>query len=102
MCRGCGTASPGILEFVEKAIKYTPAGGKIVVRTTNPRPGTLRFTIRDNGVGIDPGKLPVIFRAFEQADANNSQLRSGLGLGLTITRAIVELHGGKILGRAPE
>jgi two-component system, sensor histidine kinase and response regulator len=82
--------------LLKNAIKFTPSGGKITVRTINPAPGKLVLTVNDNGIGIDHQILPFIFRAFEQGDTRGLQPSSGLGLGLSISKAIVELHGGII------
>ncbi len=82
--------------LLKNAIKFTPAGGQITVRTANPTPGQLVLTVSDNGIGIDQQTLPFVFRAFEQGDIRGMQPCSGLGLGLSISKAIVELHGGTI------
>jgi two-component system, sensor histidine kinase and response regulator len=82
--------------LLKNAIKFTPAGGQITLRTANPRPGQLIITVSDNGIGIDQETLPFVFRAFEQGDIRGMQPCSGLGLGLSISKAIVELHGGTI------
>jgi len=82
--------------LLKNAIKFTPAGGQITVRTANPTPGQLVLTVSDNGIGIDQQTLPFVFRAFEQGDIRGLQPCSGLGLGLSISKAIVELHGGSI------
>src|SRR5437868_4595896 len=82
--------------LIKNAIKFTPAGGQITVRTANPSPGQLVITVSDNGIGIGQETLPFVFRAFEQGDIRGLQLCSGLGLGLSISKAIAELHGGTI------
>jgi signal transduction histidine kinase/CheY-like chemotaxis protein len=82
--------------LMKNAIKFTPAGGRVTVRSANPAPGQFVLTAEDTGAGIDPQILPVIFRAFEQGDTRRLQPSSGLGLGLSISKAIVELHGGTI------
>jgi two-component system, sensor histidine kinase and response regulator len=87
--------------LLKNAIKFTPAGGEITVRTVNPAPGQLALTVNDNGIGIDRQILPFIFRAFEQGDIRGLQPCSGLGLGLSISKAIVELHGGIISAESP-
>ena len=80
----------------KNAIKFTPRGGSIKVCTANPAPGQIVLTVEDNGIGIDAQTLPVIFRAFEQGETRESEAVGGLGLGLSISHAIVELHGGAI------
>jgi len=82
--------------LIKNAIKFTFAGGRVIVRTATPAPGQFVLTVEDTGAGIDPQTLPVIFRAFEQGDAPELETSGGLGLGLSISKAIVELHGGTI------
>jgi two-component system, sensor histidine kinase and response regulator len=82
--------------LLKNAIKFTPAGGRISVRTANPSTGKFALTVTDNGIGINQQTLPFIFRAFEQGDIRGLQPCAGLGLGLSISKAIVELHGGAI------
>jgi PAS domain S-box-containing protein len=82
--------------LVKNAIKFTPEGGRIVVRTANPDARLLAVSVTDTGVGIDSEAVPRIFNAFEQADQSVARQFGGLGLGLAISRALVELHGGAI------
>ena len=74
------------------AIKFTLAGGRITLRA-DAAPGGVRFSVRDTGPGIAPEQLGKIFGKFWQA---NPADRRGIGLGLTISKAIVEAHGGRI------
>jgi PAS domain S-box-containing protein len=80
--------------LLKNAVKFTPSGGRIEVRTAQSGTESLRIEVADNGIGIDPGALPGIFNAFEQGDAGHARQFGGLGLGLAISRALVELHGG--------
>ena len=80
----------------KNAIKFTPPGGCMMVRTVNPAPGQIVLSVDDTGMGIDAQTLPLIFRAFEQGGTRALHPSGGLGLGLAISKAIVELHGGKI------
>src|SRR5205814_5085859 len=77
---------------LRNACKFTPEGGAMSVRSFNRRPDLITIEIRDTGVGIPPELLEKIFEAFEQVD----RAREGLGLGLAISKAIVEMHGGRI------
>ncbi len=88
---------------IKNAIKFTPDGGTITVRTrdTDLRPcdGTvagLIFEISDTGTGIEANELPRIFEIFEQGGLASSGRSGGLGLGLMISRSIVEQHGGHL------
>jgi signal transduction histidine kinase len=87
--------------LLQNACKFTPIGGTITVHVFNEdsaengRPD-LVVEICDNGVGISPEMIPMIFQPFEQGERSRSRLFGGLGLGLAISRAIVEAHGGSI------
>ncbi|MGE5609823.1 MAG: ATP-binding protein [Bacillota bacterium] len=94
-------ADPGRLQqvfwnLIRNAIKFTPAEGQIRIRTHNDRAGWVRVDICDTGIGIRPELLPQLFRTFEQGDQSITRRYGGLGLGLAISKAIVELHGGSI------
>ena len=84
-----------IANLVQNAIKFTGEGGRITV--TLARRGDLaRLVVADNGIGITEELLPFVFERFRQADSSTKRAYSGLGLGLTIVRNLVELHGGRI------
>lgn len=87
--------SQAIANVIENAIKYTPAEGRIEVSAYREADDAI-IRIRDNGVGISAGALPRIFEMFEQEDREQGQRQNGLGIGLALTRSIVELHGGTI------
>jgi signal transduction histidine kinase/ActR/RegA family two-component response regulator len=77
------------------AVKFTQSGGRIEVVLTEA--GTnAKLRIVDTGEGIDPSVMPHIFDGFRQADASSSRIHGGLGLGLTIVKHFVELHGGRV------
>jgi signal transduction histidine kinase len=78
------------------AIKFTPREGSIKVRTYDAPAGRIAIEVRDSGVGISAGKLPLIFTMFEQGGTDVTARFGGLGLGLTICRGIIEAHGGTI------
>jgi len=84
-----------VWNIVSNAVKFTPAGGGVDVRLERVN-GSLALTIADTGAGIDPAFLPHVFERFRQADATTTRDHAGLGLGLAITRHLVELHGGTI------
>ena len=79
--------------LIKNAVKFTPNGGKLSIRTTNDGDGQFCLEVEDSGCGIEPEVLPRIFHAFEQA--GRTQL-GGLGLGLAISKALVEAHHGSI------
>lgn len=84
-----------LLNLVGNAIKFTEKGG-VVVRTEMTPAGTLRFSVIDTGVGIAPGALPRMFRAFEQADSSMTRRFGGTGLGLAISNRLASLLNGDL------
>jgi signal transduction histidine kinase/ActR/RegA family two-component response regulator len=81
--------------LISNAVKFTPPGGTVGVHLR--RDGTSdEMTVSDTGIGIDPAFLPDVFDTFRQADASTTRTYGGLGLGLSIVRHIVELHGGDV------
>jgi len=83
--------------LLNNAVKFTPPGGTITVRSwAETEGGEIVVQISDTGIGIRPGALGQIFNAFEQGDQSTSHRFGGLGLGLAISKAIVELHGGRL------
>jgi CheY-like chemotaxis protein len=81
--------------LLSNALKFTLAGGKISVVCTQ-REGYYRISFTDTGRGISPDFLPYVFDRFRQGDASTIRSHGGLGIGLTIVRHIVELHGGSV------
>jgi signal transduction histidine kinase/ActR/RegA family two-component response regulator len=89
-----------LANLLANAAKYTPAGGRIGV-TASTDGCNVRVTVSDNGVGISAGLLPHVFELFKQGEQGIDRARGGLGLGLAIAKAIVELHGGRISATSP-
>ena len=81
--------------LLSNAVKFTPSGGTVTVRSWNEG-DRLVLQVSDTGVGIDPEVLPHVFDAFEQGTARSPRGMSGLGLGLAISKAILEMHGGDL------
>jgi signal transduction histidine kinase len=84
-----------VWNLLSNAVKFTPAGGRVSVRLSRSD-SELRLTISDNGKGISPQFLPFVFDRFRQAEPMINRKTGGLGLGLSIARHLVELHGGMI------
>jgi signal transduction histidine kinase/CheY-like chemotaxis protein len=82
--------------LIGNAQKFTPPQGAIFVRTADLPDGDVRVEIKDTGAGIDPDVLPKLFNAFEQGAVRTERQQAGLGLGLSISKAVVEAHGGQI------
>jgi signal transduction histidine kinase/ActR/RegA family two-component response regulator len=81
--------------LLNNAAKYTDRGGRISV-SVQCRDDAASVTVADNGVGIPAWALDGIFDMFSQADARDSRAQTGLGIGLTIVRSLVEMHGGRV------
>jgi PAS domain S-box-containing protein len=84
-----------VWNLLSNAIKFTPKGGTVTVRLDRAGPDA-QITVVDTGVGIKPDFLPHIFDRFQQADQSITRRFGGLGLGLSIVKHLVELHGGSI------
>ena len=104
----CGSAGPAdrvlgdpnrlrqiFLNLLTNAVKFTPNNGEIVV-ALRQKDGRAVVTVSDSGIGIPPGFLPHIFEPFRLADPSSTRRHGGLGLGLSIVKRLVELHGGEI------
>lgn len=85
--------------LLENAAKYTPEGGRIHVEVEREgRQAVVR--VRDTGVGIPPGMLHRIFELFSQVERGQERSEGGLGIGLTLARGLVEMHGGTVAARS--
>ncbi len=82
------------------AIKFTAAGGQIVVETDVSADGEVVVSISDNGVGMDDEEIKVALSPFGQVDGARTRWREGTGLGLPIAKALIELHGGHLAIRS--
>jgi signal transduction histidine kinase len=84
-----------IWNLLANGVKFTPPGGRVDV-TLSALEGGVEFVFADTGRGISPAFLPFIFERFRQADSRFTREQGGLGLGLSIARNLVEMHGGTI------
>jgi len=89
-----------ILNLLSNAIRYTPTGGQVSVLVEETAVG-IEIAVTDTGMGITSDDLPYVFDRFYRTDASRNREASGAGLGLAITRAIVEGHNGRILATSP-
>ena len=88
--------------LLANSAKFTARGGMVTVRVGKEPGGTALLEVRDSGEGIDADVLPRIFEPFSQADRTLARSRGGLGLGLTVVKGLVELHGGTVAVRVGE
>jgi signal transduction histidine kinase len=92
--------------LANNATKFTPTGRPIIFRTSNPNgqkageSSTVEIEVSDTGIGLEPHSLPRLFNAFEQGDNTANRRFGGLGLGLAITKGLVDAHEGTIIGQS--
>jgi CheY-like chemotaxis protein len=85
--------------LLNNASKYTEPGGRIEVSLRSGE-GEVVVSVRDSGIGMSPAQLAEVFDLFMQVDASLERTRGGLGIGLTLVRQLVEMHGGRVLARS--
>ena len=88
-----------VANLLENAAKYTPPGGRIALTLREEGEGAV-LTVQDSGIGLAPDTIERIFDLFAQIDGSLARAGGGLGLGLTVVRRILELHGGRIEARS--
>jgi CheY-like chemotaxis protein/two-component sensor histidine kinase len=93
-----------VSNLVNNACKYTPRGGRVWLTVTEEpsatsRPGVV-ISVRDTGVGLPADQLPRVFDAFTHADTSLERTGGGLGIGLTLVKTLVQLHGGSVEARS--
>jgi CheY-like chemotaxis protein/anti-sigma regulatory factor (Ser/Thr protein kinase) len=82
--------------LINNAVKFTSPGGEITIRTFNDKEARVHFEVVDTGIGIEPQRLASLFQPFEQADPSVTRQFGGLGLGLAISKRLIDLHRGTI------
>lgn len=84
-----------LTNLVGNALQYTPSGGKVTLLVRR-EPSDLLFSVKDSGIGISADQIPLIFNRFYRTDKSRTRTSGGSGIGLTIARALVNAHQGKI------
>jgi signal transduction histidine kinase len=87
--------------LIKNSVKFTPKKGSIIIETSNPAADKIEIRISDTGIGIEPEKIDKIFNTFEQGQISITRRFGGLGLGLAISKAMVDAHGGRIRVASP-
>src|SRR6266513_2876807 len=82
--------------LIKNSVKFTPEKGRISIETLNPASGEIEIRVIDTGIGIEPQAIDKIFDAFEQGQSDITRRFGGLGLGLTISKTLIDAHGGHI------
>ena len=90
-----GKLRQAVTNLLSNALRYTDEGGKVLL-SLKTLPDYLEIIVRDNGIGIAKSDLPNIFERFYRADKSRTRASGGMGIGLAITKAIAEAHGGTI------
>lgn len=88
--------------LLSNAIRHTPAGGKVRIDMENPEPNTISVAVQNSGVPIPGEHLSRIFDRFYRVDPSRQRSSDGAGLGLAITKSIIETHGGSIIATSSE
>ena len=84
-----------LANLLDNAIKFTPSGGQVFVRV-HMRGEHAIIEVEDTGIGISPEQRPFLFRKFQQLDSSRQRSYEGMGLGLALTKQLVDLHGGQL------
>ena len=85
-----------LYNFASNALKFTPDGGEVAIAIRGEGVDHVRIEVTDNGIGIRPEDLPKLFTEFRQLDSGRGKRYQGTGLGLALTKRLVELHGGHV------
>jgi signal transduction histidine kinase len=93
--------SIALSNLVKNAIMFTNEGGHVFVQVEQV-PGYVKISVIDDGIGIPPADLNRIFERFYQVESHLTRKHGGMGLGLSVSKVMVEMHGGKILAESVE
>ena len=83
-----------LINLLSNAVKFTPDGGRVTICAVVDEAKEFIISIADTGIGIEPEFMPKLYEPFAQAESGLDRKYEGVGLGLSLTKAMVELHGG--------
>ncbi|WP_193368141.1 sensor histidine kinase [Pelagibius marinus] len=86
-----------LINLLSNAVKFTPAEGQVILKVRPEAPEGFLFQVADNGIGIAPEDIPRALAPFQQVDDCRQRTHEGTGLGLPLTKALAEMHGGSLL-----
>ena len=89
-----------VTNLISNAAKFTPTGGTATISVAGDHEGSAILRVVDSGIGVDPAFMPRLFEPFVQGDRTLDRARGGLGLGLSLVKGLVDLHGGEIRARS--
>jgi CheY-like chemotaxis protein len=87
--------------LIKNSVKFTPEKGQITIESANPAPDKIEVRVIDTGIGIEPKAIDKIFNAFEQGQSDITRRFGGLGLGLTISKTLIDAHAGHVRVQSP-
>jgi signal transduction histidine kinase len=85
-----------VVNLLSNAVKFTPAGGKVRLKVERRARRGITLRVEDSGIGMSPEQIPIAFEPFGQIESSFTRKHDGVGLGLPLTKRLVELHGGQI------
>ena len=85
-----------LLNLISNAVKFTPKGGRVDIKVAVDETGGIVLSVMDTGIGISAQDIPLVLAPFGQVASAQSRQHAGTGLGLPLTKALVELHGGEM------
>ena len=85
-----------VYNYVSNALKFTPNGGRVTIRARAIEGDRFRLEVEDTGIGVADSDLPMLFVQFQQLESGKAKRHQGTGLGLALTKRLVEAHGGTV------